>query len=234
MMQEWNYEIISMDGNAPDVNRLFAIQANLEEDFLEGDMAEDILECRDALLEHCEIQAKYAHFPIFSQEAGAVRFGPQGEHCLTGTLLPKIIKDCDELILYVLTVQRFDQVMETFADDVVLSYFADAWGSAFAEAADNQLTRKLAGTLGKEQRYPTISHGPGEHVFPLINQKLIFQLLQPEDLGLTLTERCLMQPAKSLSGVIGIASTPQDLSKSSCDFCSMNQTCPTAFAYQRI
>lgn len=76
-----------------------------------------------------------------------------------------------------------------------------------------------------------LRYSPGYCGWNVTGQKKLFQYLEPRQIGLTLTESCLMQPLKSVSGVI--IAGPKDIHrfKPTYSFCS---TCETHACRERM
>ena len=246
-MSEYFYCNYKTDYKFTDLLNLFGLQAQLDINNIPESMSDIIEESKDLFLEHAKISIKYTFMDIDKLNENEIIICPptnfpdvepknqsndffNSKYTLKGTLLPTILKDCHKVCLYILTVDGYDKIQEFCKDDIMLSFFADAWGSAYAEAADNHFRGELRSDIENQNLYLTISHNPGQHLFPLTNQKVFFDILNPKELNLKLTESCLMLPSKSISAVCGISKTPQDLSKVSCDYCSMKDTCPSAYA----
>lgn len=229
-MPQFYFKKYSTSHKFEELFKLFCVQAQLDETKIPENMEDIIEESQDLFLENAVISIKYAYFDIDKTCDDKVYIKGSGNHVLTGTLLPEILKECNKICLYVLNVDGYERISELCGDDIILSYFADAWGTAYAESADNYFFREFVKETNENNLYPTISHNPGQHLFPLTNQKVFFELLQPTELNLRLTDSNLMLPAKSISGVIGISDTPQDLTKVSCDYCNMKKTCRAAYA----
>ena len=76
-----------------------------------------------------------------------------------------------------------------------------------------------------------LRYSPGYCGWNVTGQKKLFQYLQPEQIGLTLTDSCLMQPLKSVSGVIIAGPKPIHRFKPTYSFCS---TCETHACRERL
>lgn len=87
--------------------------------------------------------------------------------------------------------------------DVAHGYLLDASASI---AADRLATRAAAdfarqcGVRGGELR--VLPYSPGYCGWPTEGQRELFERLRPGEIGLSLTESCLMRPLKSVSGVL--------------------------------
>lgn len=65
---------------------------------------------------------------------------------------------------------------------------------------------------------------PGQEGWALKQQRVLFSLVSAEEIGVRLTESCLMLPRKSISFVVGLG--PEMRADAvSCDFCSKRERC---------
>jgi hypothetical protein len=92
------------------------------------------------------------------------------------------------------------------ADDFALAFTLDALASVAADGAADLAERRFDGML--RGRGWTMADGavlrysPGYCGWDVTGQRKLFASLRPERIGLSLTESCLMQPLKSVSGVL--------------------------------
>jgi hypothetical protein len=84
----------------------------------------------------------------------------------------------------------------------------------------------------KEQRYHISAPlSPGESVWSVEDQAVIFSLLDASQIKVSLSPSMVMSPVKSLSLILGIGSQPVGVEgASNCDFCTIKDRC----AYQRL
>ena len=67
---------------------------------------------------------------------------------------------------------------------------------------------------------------PGESVWSVEEQAILFSLLDTEQIEVTLTPSMIMVPLKSLSLIVGIGSQPMGVEgASNCDFCTIKERC---------
>ena len=90
-----------------------------------------------------------------------------------------------------------EKVSDRAVYDAVASESADAAMDMLFSLAASELRR--AGGAVDERRY-----SPGYGDMSLENQKLFFQLLNMQKMGLSLTEHCYMTPEKSVTAVAGV------------------------------
>jgi hypothetical protein len=90
--------------------------------------------------------------------------------------------------------------------DFALAYMLDAMASVAADGAAAVVERRYESVL-RERGWTTadgaaLRYSPGYCGWDVTGQRKLFAYLRPERIGLTLTGSCLMQPLKSVSGVV--------------------------------
>lgn len=111
------------------------------------------------------------------------------------------------------------------------SYFLDVAGTCIVEAASRRLAalvKKHVETLGLKT---TIPLGPGHSYWEnLMDQKIIYNLTNPWQIGVNMLSNGIMLPKKSMSMVIGIGKEFPPSAENHCHYCSMGQKCPLSRA----
>lgn len=105
------------------------------------------------------------------------------------------------------------------AGDGFGSWVVDAFGSWAAEAAADALMQRLANHLHSGEAL-TLRYSPGYCGMQMQEQQNLFSLIDAGAVGVTLLPSLLMQPLKSISGLVGIG--PEDAisdTRSACDRC---------------
>ncbi len=90
--------------------------------------------------------------------------------------------------------------------EVGRSCILDAVGSAAAEAVADRLNGLICALAAATDLVPRRRASPGYGGFKLADQAAIFAALQPAEIGVTLTDRLMMVPRKSVSFVVPLAS----------------------------
>jgi hypothetical protein len=89
-----------------------------------------------------------------------------------------------------------------FAIGSMLDAAASEGTEMTAQAVEN-IYRELLRKRGRfDRRHGTLRFSPGFCGWHITAQKYLFPALQPDRIGIALNESCLMQPLKSISGVI--------------------------------
>lgn len=173
------------------------------------------------LLERATLSLLVRRMPILHHSEHEVQLTE--EITLCGEMPPKVLAQSKEVICFVGTLTGFSSE----CDDMMEEYFIDTWGSAYIEAGQAWLAAEVQKALDAEGYNRTHLWCPGQHQFELNNQRALFALLSPEDVGCTLTKRLMMVPAKSVSGIMGIVPTGTENLLVPCDFCRFRPTCPS-------
>lgn len=89
-------------------------------------------------------------------------------------------------------------------DDPALGYVYDVLGNSVVEAVGDRLQEIIKQEVSEQGMKITNRYSPGYCHWDIMEQHKIFSLLGDRPSGVELTSSFLMQPVKSISGVIGI------------------------------
>jgi hypothetical protein len=106
--------------------------------------------------------------------------------------------------------------------DSLESMIVNAVGAERAEAAEAIVIEQLRDAAQKYAFSPTLPYSPGYCGMAVTEQRALFSLFGNDDVGVTLSDSCLMRPLKSISGLIGLG--PAELTEaigSPCDRCEL-------------
>jgi hypothetical protein len=125
------------------------------------------------------------------------------------SVVADIFPHADHLALFTVTLgaATSHEITEGFAThDFALASMLDAMASESADLAAERAERRFERAL-REAGWRTpdggvLRYSPGYCGWDVTGQKQLFQYLSPERIGVTLTDSCLMQPLKSVSGVM--------------------------------
>jgi hypothetical protein len=141
--------------------------------------------------------------PVFAEV-----FAGQGQNALA-TPVEETVRRADELALFAVTVG--DQLTSAIAKlferhDPALASMLDAQASEGAELAAAETQRRYVAWLAGQGRFGggsgALCYSPGFCGWHVSGQRRLFDYLLPEQIGLSLRPSFLMQPLKSISGVI--------------------------------
>lgn len=184
------------------------------------DTAEAVIDEAESLLRPAAI---YTVVDVLELEHQTVRFAG-GE--FAGSLVQKSVAGAEQLYVAVCTIgetleKRIDQVM---TEDPVKAITLDGAGIT----ALRKVSLTVEDLISKETCALNLSLGmrtqPGQEGWPIEQQREVFKLLPCDEIGVRLTESCLMIPRKSVSFVIPRGKDLSD-AKAPCDFCSKRSRC---------
>ncbi len=125
------------------------------------------------------------------------------------TPVQEIFEKADRLALFAVTVghEVHEEINELFKQkDFALGSMLDSVASVGVEKAADVVEARLAKTKSKRRggSEPTVTmrYSPGYCGWHVSGQKKLFEFLKPRDIGITLRESFLMEPLKSVSGVL--------------------------------
>lgn len=171
-----------------------------------------------------EPRYSYRVFPAV-RSGGAVELRGSGL-ALPGALAERMLSGCSHGVLLLCTLGAgFERMLRAEqARSMARAVILDALGSAYVEAGCDAAEREIARRF--PDRYLTDRFSPGYGDLPLALQREICEALDAEKrLGVTLTDSLLMNPAKSVTAVIGLAEAPQPARIRGCGCCSMRENC---------
>lgn len=130
-----------------------------------------------------------------------------------------------ELVFYVVTLYGYEEADEA-EENMFNKLFFDHWGTAYIECADSWVTKSIAKGLEEDGIYATHSFSPGQSDISLEMQIPVFELLKPEEIGVSLNTRYMMHPKKTVSGILGLKLEKDDNRIRPCDICERRDSCP--------
>jgi hypothetical protein len=145
--------------------------------------------------------------------------------------LASIFPKAEALTLFALTVgaplsSRIPELFER--GRIALATTLDAAASESAERAadhlDRLVTTELAASGAVRPGSQTLRYSPGYCGWNVTGQRALFAALLPEEIGITLLDSCLMEPLKSISGVMVAGPTGIHEFVNDYDFCSQCRT----------
>ncbi len=125
------------------------------------------------------------------------------------TPLTGIFTQADGLALFAVTVgEAVSERIKTLfdANDFALGAMLDSCASVAADQTAAFLQQQVHKKLMAHENIPEITralrYSPGYCGWHVSGQPALFAILRPQDIGISLRKSCLMEPLKSVSGVI--------------------------------
>lgn len=163
------------------------------------------------------------------------RFVLEEDRTLRGTaMLPagrdvaRMLEGCHEAVLLAATlgVQSERMLLKMQAKSSVEAVLLDAVLSAAIEAVCDAQESALRNRLAAEGLYLTDRFSPGYGDMPMEQTRSICAVLEADKrIGLTVSDRGIMIPRKSVTAIMGISRMPVSRRASGCAMCSMRETC---------
>lgn len=144
---------------------------------------------------------------------------------LRSKVMSEMFRHSIELVFYIVALYGYEEVDEA-EENMFNKLFLDHWGTAYIECADSYVTKMIAKNLEEEEIYVTHSFSPGQSDISLELQTPIFELLEPAEIGVTLNDRYMMHPKKTVSGFLGLKLQKDENRIRPCDICERRNTCP--------
>jgi hypothetical protein len=154
------------------------------------------------------------------------------------TPVGEVLEQAEHLLLFAVTIGKatstaIDRLFQ--CSDYALGCMLDAAASTAADRAaayvERQFSISLAADGWNDSSGAALRYSPGYCGWDISGQKKLFEYLEPEQIGLTLSPSYLMEPLKSVSGVV--LAGPRDMHEFQPYFPSC-ATCETQSCRERI
>lgn len=131
----------------------------------------------------------------------------EGKTLEAGKRIASYMKDASRLAVFVCTAgPLFTELINEYFErgDLPEAFIADAIGSVTVENAMDRVQRELEEDMLLQGCTISNRYSPGYCEWHVRGQQALFSLMDGNHTGVTLTDSSLMQPIKSVSGIIGI------------------------------
>lgn len=208
------------------MDRMFGSMMKLDIENIPAKFKNAFDKTRETSFQCFTMKGVYESYEIEGVEEDRIRL--QNGIVLESKLMADVFRKSFELVFLVVTVYGYDE-LDAAEDNMFLKLFLDNWGTAFIECANSWTEKSIAKDLEDAGFYCTYSFSPGQNDIPIDMQAQIFQALKPEEIGVTLNDRFMMHPKKTVSGIFGIQTERDEKGIRPCDLCEKKATCPTAY-----
>lgn len=139
-----------------------------------------------------------------------------------GRLLAKAAEPASKVALFALTIGQkiTDWIDELFAEDAWAGFIADAIASELIEALADQFQNDLAIKVKPQNLFCGLRYSPGYCDWNIEELPLLLSKIGAENIGISLTQGCMMVPKKSIAGLIGFGKNPKTIRFNPCEMCS--------------
>jgi len=146
---------------------------------------------------------------------------------LSGELVSDHLGPAERIVLILCTVggSLETHAAEMSKENIVYGLALDGVGSAAVEALANNICKHFEDQAVQNGLQSSIPISPGMVGWPVNKGQLeIFEILEPAQIGVRLSDYGLMIPRKSLTMVLGFGPTMKTDGRT-CDYCAMRETC---------
>jgi hypothetical protein len=150
----------------------------------------------------------------------------QGGAEIANSLVAHHLAGAEQIIIVVCTIGK---ELETYTSsqmkvDPLLALALDGFGNAAVEEISHQVCAQIGEQARAQSLTASTPISPGLPEWPVeVGQPLIFSLLEPVRIGITLTSSGMMVPNKSISFVLGIGH--DTIQTDLCDLCNLRERC---------
>jgi cobalamin-dependent methionine synthase I len=154
-----------------------------------------------------DIRAEYRTFNNITFEREQNSIEVEGVVFNVRPIVYRQVKDADEVALFICTAGPAIGEMSRRSmkeGDLLRGYIYDVIGSEVVENAADRMQEELKAEVASHGKKITNRFSPGYCGWDVAEQRKLFTFFMENFCGITLTESALMNPVKSVSGIIGI------------------------------
>jgi hypothetical protein len=208
----------------PGIEKHFGQMLKMDMDNIPAKFQKAFEQTRSIAYDNFTMKAVYESYELSEMTGDELKL--KNGSVLKSQVLADMFRNSFEIVFYVATLYGYEAADEA-EDNMFNKLFLDNWGTAFVECADSWLGKVIARDLEEEEVYATHSFSPGQMDLPMELQTPIFELLMPEEIGVTLNHRFMMHPKKTVSGFIGLKLEKDENRIRPCEICPRRETCPS-------
>jgi hypothetical protein len=154
----------------------------------------------------------------------------EGDKEIHGSLLPTIFPEAKRLAILVCTIgPRLEKQVTAYSKsgETLRGMILDGIGSAAVDMLAPEACRLIATEASSRGQQASSPVSPGWPGLPLTEQWNLFELVNTQEIGVSLTSSGIMVPRKSVSMVIGIGPQMATWTQADvCARCSLRKICP--------
>jgi len=148
---------------------------------------------------------------------------------LASDVLCRALAPCQQAVCFVCSIgSRLEGEVAALMGrgETLRASLLDAIGSEATERVADYVEAKVKREAESVGAGITLRYSPGYCDWDITQQRKLFKIFEPDDIGVSLTEECLMIPQKSVSGIVGVGWGDKRLiAMSPCRHCEKNRDC---------
>lgn len=208
------------------LEKLFYNQIKMQKDAAQKKFGIKINKLRDMLLSNVKIKCVIESYKIVEIKGGSILLANGTK--IHNKKMSEAFSKSKELAICVVSVIGYDNF--EYEDYGRLErLFIDCWGTAIIQYANNSILKDIKRELSKQGLYCTYGWSPGQHHIDIKLQKILFDLIKPDTIGVELNNVYMMHPKKTVSCFFGIGENAEMENERPCDNCNKRRTCPSAY-----
>lgn len=161
---------------------------------------------RATCAESFECRALYRGFAVASIEGDDICL--EGGVTLHSPELASMLSRADEVVMYAVTCAGYEELANGQGVDPFDSMFFNAWGVGCSMAAHDWVKRAIAARAAEAGRFAGRGWAPGEGAVEPELQQVLFDALDPSQIGVQLVGGTRMHPVMTITGFMGLSSDP--------------------------
>lgn len=142
-----------------------------------------------------------------------------------GKTVAKELRNSESAAFFICTAgQEISELSRSLmlGDNPVLGYVYDVLGSVAVESATDKIHQEIKDMAASNGQLITNRYSPGYCQWSVADQHKLFSLFPANCCGISLTDSALMNPIKSVSGIIGLGKNVK-YRKYTCELCSLTE-----------
>ena len=143
--------------------------------------------------------------PVFHKEDNSMSVG--GNRFSLQNVVYNMVKRSSSMAFFICTIgPALPEIIrqQNSEGDLLSAYVYDILGTLSVEAAMDVFQSRFKVEMNRHHLNVTNRYSPGYCNWDIKEQELLFQVINDDFTGVELSSSCLMQPIKSISGIIGI------------------------------
>jgi len=213
-----NFSFSDLKISIPQIGKLIDYDKGENTELISEMIGEVLLEAESI----CDIKAEYAIWPGLKLTDGNAVMQINGIDFGIGKIVRGQLRRSESAAIFLCTAGPVGERAKTLIHekDYLKGYIFDIAGSEIVEAAADLMQEHLKKEMAASGKSITNRFSPGYCGWHVSEQHKLFTLIPENYCGIKLNDSALMQPVKSVSGVIGIGSDVKFMPYT-CKFCDM-------------